>query len=103
MRIDRVLYRLRFCKSRSLAQRLVDAGHVRCNGIRVTRTSHAIAEGDVLTLPLGSIVRIVAVDALPARRGPAAEAHACYRDLDPASETAIAASKAAARKGRSPQ
>lgn len=102
MRIDRVLYRLRLLKSRSLAQKLVEEGHVRCNGMRVSRTSQPIAEGDVLTFPLGKSVRIIRVSALPSRRGPAAEARAQYRDLDPEREKAIAAQQGSASKGTPP-
>ena len=103
MRIDRVLFRLRFLKSRSLAQRLVEQGLVRCNGVRVLRASHPVGEGDVLTMPLGPSVRVVVVDRLPDRRGPPAEAHACYRALDPATQNAIAAQQGSASKGTTPQ
>ena len=42
-----------------------------------------IAEGDILTLPLGDRVRLIEIRTLPERRGPPREAEACYRDLDP--------------------
>ncbi|QYU70874.1 hypothetical protein J4558_12520 [Leptolyngbya sp. 15MV] len=103
MRIDRLLCRLRFARTRGLAQRLIEDGHVRCNAVRITRASHAVAPGDVLTLPLGSAVKVVEVLALPDRRGPASEARACYRELDARGESAIAASEGTAIKGnRSP-
>ena len=54
------------------------------NGARITRPSQGIAVGDILTIPLGSAVRLVEVLALPERRGPAREAQACYRALDQA-------------------
>ena len=84
MRLDRLLWFLRFAKSRSLAQRWIAEGHIRRNGERVTRQDQAIAVGDVLTLPLPSRVLPIEILALPARRGPAAEACACYRALDAA-------------------
>lgn len=84
MRIDRLLCNLRFLRTRALAADLVRGGHLRRNGARITRPSQAIAIGDVLTIPLGSAVRLVEVLALPERRGPAREAQACYRALDPA-------------------
>jgi len=43
----------------------------------------------VLTIPLGSTVRLIEVLALPERRGPAREAQAYYRVLDRAGETDI--------------
>lgn len=93
MRIDRLLCHLRFVKTRTLAQTLVEAGHVRRNGRRVTRASQPVAPGDVLTFPIGKRVRVIELLELPARRGPAAEARACYRALDPEGQTAIAAPK----------
>lgn len=82
MRIDRVLCNLRFLRTRALAAELVRSGHLRRNGARVTRPSQEIAVGDILTIPLGSAVRLVEVLALPEKRGPAREAQACYRSLD---------------------
>lgn len=91
MRIDQLLWRLRLVKTRTRAQALVGAGHLRRNGARVARSSLDVGEGDVLTLPLGRGVRVIELLALPARRGPAGEARACYRVLDEGGESAIAA------------
>jgi ribosome-associated heat shock protein Hsp15 len=82
MRIDRLLYALRFAKSRTLAQRWITEGHMRRNGERVTRQDLSVAVGDVLTLPLRREVLVIELLALPSRRGPASEARACYRPLD---------------------
>jgi ribosome-associated heat shock protein Hsp15 len=82
MRIDKLLWFLRFVRSRSLAQALAQEGHVRLNGNRVERAHQRIAVGDVLTLPFGQSVRIIEILALPVRRGPAPEAQSCYRVLD---------------------
>ena len=82
MRIDRLLFNLRFAKSRTLAQRWIAEGHIRRNGERVTRLDQPVAVGDVLTLPLGHEVLVIELLSLPARRGPAGEARACYRPLD---------------------
>ena len=38
MRLDLLLVRLRFAKSRSIAQRWIEDGHMRRNGARVTRS-----------------------------------------------------------------
>lgn len=54
------------------------------------RTSTPVAVGDVLTFPIGRQVRIVEILALPERRGPASDAQACYRMLDPRGESGIA-------------
>jgi len=82
VRLDRLLFCLRLARSRTLAQRWIAEGHIRRNGERVTRQDQAVAAGDVLTLPLARKVVVIELLALPARRGPAAEARACYRHLD---------------------
>ncbi|WP_379552994.1 RNA-binding S4 domain-containing protein [Qipengyuania sp. DGS5-3] len=81
MRIDRLLCYLRFARTRSLAAKLVGRGHLRCNGIRITRSSHTVMPGDVLTIPVGDVVKLIEITALPKRRGPPQEAQGCYHDL----------------------
>ena len=81
MRIDRYLHCIRLVKSRTLAQALIDAGHVRIDGRRVVKASEAVRVGSTIALPLHDRVRVLRVLSLPARRGPAAEARACYREL----------------------
>jgi ribosome-associated heat shock protein Hsp15 len=90
MRIDKLLWFLRFAKSRSLAQDVVEQGHLRLNGTRVTRCAQGVAAGDRLVLP-GTQIRVIEIIALPDRRGPAAEAAACYRVLDETPAYPIAA------------
>jgi ribosome-associated heat shock protein Hsp15 len=82
LRIDKLLWFLRFAASRSLAQDWVTEGHIRLNGRRIERASTAVRSGDVLVLPLHTGVRVISLVRLPVRRGPAEEAQACYRVLD---------------------
>ncbi|WP_337191292.1 RNA-binding S4 domain-containing protein [Parapontixanthobacter aurantiacus] len=82
LRIDRLLCYLRFCRTRSIAQTLVEQGHIRCNRQRITRSSACVRAGDILTLPIGNEVRTIEVIALPERRGSAVEAHRHYRAID---------------------
>jgi ribosome-associated heat shock protein Hsp15 len=82
LRIDKFLWFTRFAGSRSLAQDWVMAGHMRLNGRRIERCSAGVKTGDVLVLPMRSRVTVIEVLAIPARRGPAAEAAACYRQMD---------------------
>jgi ribosome-associated heat shock protein Hsp15 len=82
MRIDKLLWFLRFVRTRSLSQQWVEDGHIRRNGQRVTRCGQPILTGDILTLPWHETVIVIEVTALPARRGPASEAQGCYRVLD---------------------
>src|SRR5687767_16007711 len=103
MRLDRLLFTLRFAKSRTLAQRWIAEGHIRRNGERVTRQDLDVAAGDVLTLPLRSRVLVIELTALPARRGPPSEARACYRPLDAGGANGIAGGEAAHAEGEAPK
>lgn len=81
MRIDRYLHCIRLVKSRGLAQGLIASGHVRIDGRRVLKSSEPVRVGSTIALPLHERVRVLRVVALPARRGPAGEARACYEEL----------------------
>lgn len=81
MRIDRYLHCVRLIKSRSLAQVVVEAGQVRIDGKRAQKPSDPVRIASVVALPLGDRVRVVRVLALPKRRGPPAEARACYEEV----------------------
>jgi ribosome-associated heat shock protein Hsp15 len=82
MRLDRYLFFIRLVKSRTLAQSLIDAGHVRVDGKRVTKTAEEVRVGSVIALPLRGRVRVLRVTSLPSRRGPAAEARLAYEEID---------------------
>ena len=81
MRIDRYLHCIRLVKSRTLAQGLIDTGHIRIDGRRVEKPSEPVKAGSIIALPTRDQVRVLRVLALPARRGPAGEARACYEEL----------------------
>lgn len=81
LRLDKWLFFARLVKSRTLAQGLIEAGHVRVNREKTDNAAKAIRVGDVLTLVLGRSVRVIEIRALGTRRGPASEAQALYRDL----------------------
>jgi ribosome-associated heat shock protein Hsp15 len=81
VRIDRYLHCIRLVKSRTLAQAVIEAGHVRVDGKRVEKSSEDVRVGSTIALPLHGRVRVLEVLALPGRRGPAPEARACYREL----------------------
>lgn len=82
MRIDRYLFFIRLVKSRTLAQGLIEAGHVRIDGRRATKAAEELRVGSVIALPLRGRVRVLRVMALPARRGPASEARLAYEEID---------------------
>jgi ribosome-associated heat shock protein Hsp15 len=81
VRIDRFLFCIRLIKSRTQAQAVIDEGHVRIDGKRVAKPSEEVRAGSIVALPLRDRVRILKVLELPRRRGPAAEARACYEEL----------------------
>jgi len=81
VRIDRYLHCIRLVKSRTLAQGLIDTGHVRIDGKRVEKPSEPVRVGSVIALPLRDRVRVLKVLALPERRGPAPEARMHYEEL----------------------
>ena len=81
MRVDRFLFFIRLLKSRTLAQAVIETGHVRIDGRRVEKSSEEVRVGSILALPLHDRVRVLRVLSLPTRRGPAPEAQACYEEL----------------------
>ena len=82
-RVDKWLWFTRQVKSRTLAAGLVEDGKVRLNRERMSKPSHAVRPGDVITLTVHREVRILKVLAAGTRRGPAAEARQLYEDLTP--------------------
>ena len=81
MRVDRFLHCIRLVKSRTIAQSVIATGHARIDGKRVEKPSEEVRAGSVIALPLRGEVRVLRVVALPDRRGPPAEARACYEEL----------------------
>lgn len=100
-RIDKWLWHARFFKTRTLAAKMVAAGHVRVNAQRVKKPSTLIKSGDGLSFMQGRRLRSIRIVALGERRGPASEAKALYEDLTPVPEAPLPR-EAAARIGIRP-
>lgn len=81
LRLDKYLWYVRLTKTRAAAQSLCAEGRMRLGGRIVDRAHQAVRIGDVLTFALHGRVRVIRVEALPARRGPAAEAALCYAEI----------------------
>ncbi|ALR22102.1 RNA-binding S4 domain-containing protein [Sphingobium baderi] len=81
LRIDKFLWFTRLAKSRSIAQKVAEDGHIRVNGRRIERSHTPVRPGDLITFPHPGGVRVVRVIQLPGRRGPASEAQCCYEEL----------------------
>jgi ribosome-associated heat shock protein Hsp15 len=84
-RLDKWLWHARFYKSRGLAAAAISGGKVHLNAERV-KPAHRVRIGDRLSVNLQGAVAEFEVLGLPARRGPAAEAQAHFRET-PASVT----------------
>lgn len=81
LRLDKFLWFARIVKTRSAAQALAEKGRLRIAGRLVERAHAPVRVGDVLSFALRGRVRVLRVEALPARRGPADEARALYTDI----------------------
>jgi|SRR6185437_4037562 len=80
-RLDKWLWCARFMKARSDCARLVAGGLVRINRQPTDKPHARLRVGDVLTVPLRGAVRVVRVQALGKRRGPAPEAQSLYEEV----------------------
>lgn len=81
LRLDRWLWFTRFYKTRTAASAAVQGGHVRVNGERA-RTSVRVRAGDEIRLQRQQLEYVLTVLGIPARRGPASDASACYEESD---------------------
>ena len=90
IRLDIWLWYARFYKSRSLSSKAILSGKLRVNSIKIIKPASKVKINDVLTINHVNTVRIIQIQSIGARRGPASEAQALYKDL---SEDVTAASK----------
>jgi ribosome-associated heat shock protein Hsp15 len=81
LRLDKFLWFARIVKTRSLAQALAAEGRIRIDGRVIDRAHAPVRIGDVLSFAQRGRVRVLRVEALPARRGPPAEARLLYSEL----------------------
>jgi len=81
MRLDRFLWYARLAKTRSVAQAMAAAGTMRLDGRRIDRAHALVRVGSTLAFVQAQRVRVVRVIALPARRGPPAEAASLYAEI----------------------
>ena len=99
-RLDQWIWHARFFKTRGLATKLVAGGHVRVDGQRVSKPSFALRPGHVLTFRKAREIRVIRVDSLAKRRGPAPEAQALYTDLAPPADDNVPRAPRFEGKGR---
>ena len=80
-RIDKWLWHARVVRTRSAAATLVTSGYVRLNGARTDAASRAVKAGDVITISLDRVVKVLRIQAFVERRGDATLAQTLYVDL----------------------
>jgi ribosome-associated heat shock protein Hsp15 len=80
-RIDKWLWHARVVRTRNAAAGLATSGHVRINGQRIEAASRPVRSGDVVTVALDRIVRVLKVKAFAPRRGSSECARQLYDDL----------------------
>ena len=81
IRLDTWLWYARFYKSRSLSSKAIVSGKLRVNSNKIIKPASKVKINDVLTINHINIVRIIQVQSLGSRRGPASEAQKLYKDL----------------------
>jgi ribosome-associated heat shock protein Hsp15 len=79
-RLDKWLWHARVVRARSSAAALIEAGHVRVNGVRETSPGHPVKLGDVLTVGLDRTVRVLKIEGFAEKRGNASSATVLYTD-----------------------
>jgi len=82
LRADKLLFFLRFFKTRGTAMQAISGKGLRINGRRTSKASALVRTGDVLTFARAREIVCLRIDSLPDRRGPAQVAQACYTLLD---------------------
>jgi ribosome-associated heat shock protein Hsp15 len=86
LRLDKWLWCARFYRSRELARKACESGHLRINGFRVEKAGREVKLGDVITVPHVREIVAVRVVAAAKRRGPAKEAQSLYEIVADAPE-----------------
>ena len=81
IRLDTWLWYARFYKSRSLSSKAILSGKLRLNSNKIIKPASKVKINDVLTINHINMVRIIQVQSLGIRRGPASEAQKLYKDL----------------------
>ena len=97
IRLDTWLWYARFYKSRSMSSKAILSGKLRVNANKIIKPASKVKINDILTINHVNMVRIIKVQSLGARRGPASEAQTLYNDLS-ADVTAVSKIKDVSEK-----
>ena len=85
LRVDKWLWAARFFRTRSLAARACELGHIECHGQKV-KPAREIRDGDRLQVKTEGGEFEIDVVALSDIRGPATVAHTLYRETNESRE-----------------
>jgi ribosome-associated heat shock protein Hsp15 len=80
-RIDKWIWHARLVRTRSAAAELANSGYLRVNGARVRGPARMVRVGDVITVALERVVRILKVRGFSDRRGDAEAGVRLYDEL----------------------
>jgi ribosome-associated heat shock protein Hsp15 len=80
-RLDKWLWAARLFKTRQLAVKAVNGGHVEVNGNRV-KPSRPVRAGETLTVRKTPYTYILVIDGVSERRGPATVARTLYSETE---------------------
>ena len=81
IRLDQLLYYLRFFKTRGIATKAIEKGSCDVNNFLIKKKNKVINIGDIITIKNKDIEKKIKILKIPIRRGPFKEAYSHYKDL----------------------
>ncbi len=79
--MDKWLWYARIYKTRTIASKVVKAGYLKVNGIRIKKASASTKQGDKITFPTNGQIKAVKVLTLADKRLAAKDAVKMYAEL----------------------
>ena len=83
IRLDQLLYYLRFFKTRGIATRAIEKGSCKVNNFVVKKKNKVIDIGDIISIKNEKLTKQIKILKIPLRRGPFKEAIIHYKDITP--------------------
>ena len=83
IRLDQLLYYLRFFKTRGIATNAIEKGSCKVNNFLIKKKNKVIEVGDVINIKNEKLIKQIKILKIPLRRGPFKEAIIHYKDITP--------------------
>lgn len=83
IRIDQLLFYLRFYKSRSIAIKEIEKGACKVNKNTIKKKNKLVYLNDIIEIKKKFSFKIIKINSLPLKRGPYKEAIQYYNDITP--------------------